>query len=333
MNIRNRCAVGLMAGVLLTGGFCAGTMPATLTARAESIFSPNIVNFVSRNVYHPTTTNENEDAILQGGEIRFLQNTKTKNQQLSAVIRSQDGKILVVDGGQAADAEHLIATIQEMGGGVVDAWIITHPQTDHVGGLYEVLKNHSGELDIRNIYYNFTDYDWYKTADPDECGMVWVLMEQLNQLDPSIVHGHMERDQEVRLSDSLSFRVMNSPVLTSGPYAVNSSGLMYDVTIDGKHLIILGDMGEEVGNQLMEAGVLDGVTADLVQMSHHGQDGVGQAFYQKLNPQACIWPTTSWIFDPGTNPNGLLTETTKKWIADLGIARNYVTINGDVILH
>ena len=67
----------------------------------------------------PTRTDNFDEApVFSGGEIRFLANTSTEQQQLSGVFRSSDGKVLVVDGGVAADTEHLISVLQEYGGTV-----------------------------------------------------------------------------------------------------------------------------------------------------------------------------------------------------------------------
>ena len=281
---------------------------------------------------HERTNNFDEEPELAGGEIRFLENRGSIGQQLSAVIQSSDGHLVVVDGGQPDDDLHLLQTILEKGGRV-DAWLITHPQTDHVGALTEILDKHSNDIRIDGFYYNFADLSWYQKADPDEFGAVWVLTEQLRSKGEGRLHDRMEAGDEVRVSDNLSFRVLNSPVLTDGAYAVNSSGLMYDICVNGKHLIILGDMGEQVGDDLMNAGILEGITADYVQMSHHGQDGVSEAFYRRLQPENCIWPTTDWIYYAGLmNRSGLKTALVKGWISRLPVKYNYVTIGDDVII-
>lgn len=60
-------------------------------------------------------------------------------QMLSSVIRSQNGSLVVVDGGWEADGGYLVEHIKA-NGGVVDAWLITHPHSDHAGALYDILK-------------------------------------------------------------------------------------------------------------------------------------------------------------------------------------------------
>ncbi|MDO4439340.1 MAG: MBL fold metallo-hydrolase [Eubacteriales bacterium] len=283
-------------------------------------------------VNSPETTNVDGEHVLSGGEMRFLTNKGSDSQQLSAILKSSDGKIVVVDGGVSADTDHLLQNIKEMGG-YVDAWLITHPQQDHIGALTEILNNRSTEIDIRNIYYNFHEPEWYQEVDPEECGIVFVLNDALSKYPQDRVHGEISKGTLIELSDKLTIKVMNDPVKMNDVYAVNNSSLMYDICIDGKHVIILGDMGPVAGRQLMNEGVLEGVTADFVQISHHGQNGVDEEFYKRLNPKNCIWPTTKWLYNVQTdNQFGFKTNETKAWIDKLNTEHNYTTKDEDVII-
>ncbi len=276
--------------------------------------------------------NLDQEPLLNGGEVRFLANLGSSAQQLSAVFKSSDGSLLVVDGGQAADTEHLVSTIKELGG-KVDAWLITHPHSDHVGALTSILSSGRDDITIDAIYYNFFEQSWYSEFDPDESGTVYKLREAFNDAGETKLNGSMGRGDEVIISDAMSFKVLNDPLSTSGIYAGNSAGLLYDINIDGKHFIILGDMSEEAGDTLMEAGILDGITCDFVQIAHHGQTGVSDAFYNALNPSYCIWPTNSYIYNAvGSSLSGLGTTKTKLCISKLKVKSNFVTLGRDVII-
>lgn len=276
----------------------------------------------------PRTDNTDLSPELSGGEIRFLKNGAGEQQELCAVIRSSDGKVIVVDGGVEADADHLYRTLMELGG-TVNAWFITHPHSDHVGGLYAILKDHK-DVNIENIYGSFFEYDWYAQVDPGEVGMLWVLYDELGKLPQEKVHYGIKRNDVIRLSDNLSVRVMNDIKKSEGNFAVNSSGLMYDITVNGKHLIILGDMGETVGNINYAEGVIENLVCDYLQTAHHGQNGVGEVFYRVCNPKNVIWNTTKKIFN---NENATYrTNEVKKWFSNLSIENHYSTVAGDVII-
>lgn len=274
--------------------------------------------------------NLDESPVLNGGEVRFLKNNTDDVQQLSVVMKSSDGKVIVIDGGWKDDAEHLLSVIREFGG-TVDAWLITHPQADHVGAIITILREHKDEINIKNFYYNFYDKMWYRKVDEKEIGSVSQLIDEFEKLPEEVKHSSMVRDDVVTLSDNLSFRVMNSPVPTRDRYAVNASGLMYDITIDSKHFIILGDMAAQVGDVLVSWGVLDGVVCDYVQLAHHGQEGVSRSFYEKLAPKNAIWPTPKWLFE-STEESGYETYATKVWMQELKVNNNYAATEHDVVI-
>lgn len=84
------------------------------------------------------------------GELWMLGST-TGAQNLSIVIRSPHGKLIVIDGGWEADADKLSSLILQQGG-KVDAWLITHPHEDHVGALYTILNDTGRKIKIDKIY-------------------------------------------------------------------------------------------------------------------------------------------------------------------------------------
>lgn len=275
--------------------------------------------------------NMSSDGVLSGGVIMFLRNNATRQQQLCGFVKSSDGKTVVIDGGVEQDADHLYNVIKE-NGGYVDAWVITHPQTDHVGGLYAMLRDHK-DIDIRNIYYRFFEYEWYEKVDPEEIGMLYHLMQVFAEVPAERLHSDIKRNDVIKLSDKLSVRVMNDPKKSEGTFAVNGSGVMYDITVDGKHLVILGDMSELVGNEHYSEGVLENLACDYLQVSHHGQNGVGETFYRVCDPANCIWSTTESIYNAVKgNYKGYLTWLTKEWLSKLNVKENFTTVNDDVVI-
>ncbi len=88
---------------------------------------------------------------------------KGNTQSCGYVIRTQNGKLIMVDGGVEADAPILLDYINRFGNGKVDYWIITHGHIDHVGALTTLLENEN--IIIENICYSLNPLEWYKEYD------------------------------------------------------------------------------------------------------------------------------------------------------------------------
>lgn len=114
------------------------------------------------------------------GELWMLAST-TGAQNLSIVIKSPHGKLIVVDGGWEADATKLSELILQQGG-KVDAWLITHPHEDHVGALCAILNDSSRKIKIDKIYCSLATPDWYRQVSPTGAGIADQLLSAFTKL-------------------------------------------------------------------------------------------------------------------------------------------------------
>ena len=82
----------------------------------------------------------------------------TNIQMNSFLITTEYGKVIAIDGGHRQDARYFIDYLQEVTGASVphlDAWFLTHPHNDHVDAFLEVMENHSDEISVERVYFNF----------------------------------------------------------------------------------------------------------------------------------------------------------------------------------
>lgn len=168
-----RCAAGMMAALMLMtageGGFTSFA--------AQSLNSP------SKIVISNTQTQEGNVSALQSapvttaafgtvttpvtdassyfgaGRMTMLANHDTRAQQLAVIIENGAGGLIVVDGGWQENSAYVLDQIKQRGGHVA-AWLLTHPDSDHVGALADILYNHSSEITIDGIYYSFLEDSW-----------------------------------------------------------------------------------------------------------------------------------------------------------------------------
>lgn len=276
------------------------------------------------------TTTTSTSAGTGVGELWML-GSDTGAQNLSIVIKSNKGKLIVVDGGWEADAEKLSKLILEQGG-TVDAWLITHPHEDHVGALCAILNDKNNKIQIKNVYCSLATPEWYRTVSPTGAGIADQLINALAKLPAGVIKANIGRGTEIHLDD-VNIRVLNSRgTFTSN--GVNNSSLVYKINVNGVSILILGDLAYDGGKNLLKTCTAEELKSDIVQMAHHGQQGVDRDVYAHIAPTTCLWPTPAWLWNNdngggfGSGPWGTL--ETRRWMESLDVKENYSLKDGDV---
>lgn len=272
-----------------------------------------------------------DGSYLGGAKLTLLAN-QSDSQMLSAILETKNGSLIVIDGGTEADAPYLMQKIQEKGGHV-SAWLITHPHSDHVGAITKLL-NDGAPIAIDGIYYNLTSIEWYQTYESYRADMVAQFAGALGRVSPEKLHGNVKSGDQIQVDD-VTITVLNSPYLIE-TNSINNSSVAYSLAVNGKHIVFLGDMGEEAGQRLMQEYQGRTIECDIVQMAHHGQFGVSREVYEALSPDICLWPTPNWLWNndigTGYNSGPWTTLTTRSWMDQLGVKANYAIKDGDQVI-
>ena len=267
------------------------------------------------------------------GELWML-GSATGAQNLSIVIRSPHGKLIVIDGGWEVDADKLSSLILQQGG-EVSAWLITHPHEDHVGALYAILNDTARKIKIDKIYCSLASPDWYRQVSPTGSGIADQLLSAFTKLPAGTVTNTIGRGTEINIDD-VNIHVLNN----RGVYTyngVNNSSLVYKIRVSGQSILILGDLAYDGGKDLIKTCTAAELKSDIVQMAHHGQQGVDQDAYARIAPTTCLWPTPAWLWNNdngggvGSGPWGTL--TTRAWMDALRVKDNRSLKDGDVHMY
>lgn len=295
------------------------------------------------NVQNGSTTPTYTDSTigLGGASITMIKGEQS-GQQISIVIESNDGSLIVVDGGLKTNAPYLAKYIKDRGGKVA-AWLLTHPHEDHVGALAVILEQQKKEghpdyynIDPGQIYYGFAPLAFYEQYEPaHRIPMMKEIMEDLAQYDSAKRHESSPAGTSFTYGN-VAVEVLNTPYsipIDSG----NNSSVCYMITINGKKLLITGDLPYEAAGKLMEERGADKLKADIVQMAHHGQHGGSFAFYSAVNPRYALWPSSQELWnkrkDAFTEDQESYTVAlTKFWMNKLGVEKNFVMADGNWVL-
>lgn len=266
------------------------------------------------------------EPILGGASITML-NSQTNSQILSAIIETSQGSLIVVDGGLGEDGDYLLSQIQARGGHV-SAWFLTHPHGDHVGALYKILQDGAQGIQIDGIYYSMGNEDWYRIHDQEEQTMAISLLGTFAGLPQDKLH-QVSRNQFFQVDDVI-IQVMNDRYELSEDKG-NNAGIVYKMLINNKKVLFLGDLAAAGGERLLADCGAEQLQADIVQMAHHGQNGVSENVYRAINPSICLWPTPQWLWEHDGSKWTIL--DTKSWMTKLGDLKHYVMKDGDQVIY
>jgi len=253
---------------------------------------------------------------------------QTHTQMMSYVIRTVNGKVIVIDGGNAGDGPYLADFLEGLGN-VVDAWFISHAHSDHFDALREILKQ-PGALEIKALYGSMPSEAWI-----DEVGTLGeqlpfkMFNSALAQAGRSITELELGQAMDI---DGVHIEVLGvkNPEIKANP--LNNSSIVLRMTDAVKSVLFLADLGVEGGNKLLAGPYANRLPSDYVQMAHHGQNGVNEAFYQRVNPAYCLWPAPKWLWDNdnggGENSGSWRTLEVRAWMDKLSIKAHYPMFEG-----
>ncbi len=258
---------------------------------------------------------------------------QTSSQIMSYVIRTSGGKLIVIDGGVTGDAAYLKGFLAAMGN-EVEAWIISHAHDDHFGALIPLL----GQPDaphIKTLYGSLPDWDWIKKygyGDQD-INPYAEFLEALRKANLHITELAPGADFQI---DGVRMEVFGVRNLEITQNAINNSSLVWRMSDGGKSILFLADLGVEGGQKLLKSPYASRLHADYLQMAHHGQNGVDEAFYRAVNPSYCIWPTPLWLWDndsgKGKGSGPWQTLEVRAWMDKLHIKRHFVMTDGLLVI-
>ena len=115
--------------------------------------------------------------------------------------------------------------------------------------------------------------------------------------------------------------------------SLNPSSVVYRVETSGESVLFLGDMDWRAEEKILRE-FPEELRCRVVQMAHHGQQGVTEKFYRHISPRVCLWPTPEWLWNndigAGFDTGPYKTLETRGWMEKMNTVNyhfeNTVTI-------
>ena len=222
---------------------------------------------------------------LEPAKVIFPKN-QTIAQGLSVLVNDGYGNLIVFDGGRVEDADYLCDIIKD-NGGVVKTWFITHIHDDHIGALYKILSDKRSDIEIKELYYDFADFDWYYSKMGNDAGIYYLFINAIDEYNkfltknnkPNIMiynksnnftnrdsfyynfedKSYSDDSKQNRniASDSMSVDILNNCYLLDQD-PINNTSIVYVVEFgEGKkvQMYIFGDLGYKGGEKLFDESI------------------------------------------------------------------------------
>lgn len=245
----------------------------------------------------------------------------------SYVFRMSNGKVVVMDGGVKEETIYLRGFLAALGN-KVEIWFVSHPHSDHMGALNEILKA-PGELKIEKICHSGFSAS-FCGSEPDSKAAADEFYLNLKKSGIPVVN--VTQPGLIMQVDRTKFKILsgtNEDIILN-PF--NNSSMVIRVWDSKKSVLFLGDAGREEGSRLLDGPYRKDLDCDYLQMAHHGQKGVSKDFYRSIRFKACLWPSPSWVFNndagKGFNTHTFETVEIRNLVDSLGIKKNYISCKG-----
>ncbi len=228
-----------------------------------------IVYLVSKNVgddkaFNPKPVNPNSENMLI---VHYLD----VGQGDCEFIELPDGRCLLIDAGESDYSDTVIKTIRDLGYDKIDCIIGTHPHSDHIGGLKNVIDS----FDVGEIYMPRASNDTYSFEK---------LLRKISEKGLKITAA--EAGKTVLESDEYTMKLLapNSTYYED----LNNYSAVLKLEYNGFSFLFTGD-AERLSESEMLENFGDELDCDVLKVGHHGSRYSSSAeFLSAVSPSYAI---------------------------------------------
>ncbi|HET8688809.1 MAG TPA: MBL fold metallo-hydrolase, partial [Methanosarcina sp.] len=190
--------------------------------------------------------------------------------QGDSILLEIDGKSMLVDSGESDQGKVVTAYLQDQGISTLDYVVATHPHSDHIGGMNEILNNFQVE--------HFVDSGYPHTSKTYE--NMLTTIDQKN-----IPFQVAQAGQKIDFDPAVDIEVLNPAKTYSED--LNENSVVLKVTYGTTSFLLMGDAGLETEERIMKAGY--NVDSDILKVGHHAsRSGSGASFISAVSPEVSV---------------------------------------------
>ena len=194
--------------------------------------------------------------------------------QAQSLLLTCGGEAMLIDAGEYAAGGKVLAALSRAGVPSLSAATLTHPHSDHYGGLRTVLQKIPAAA-------------FYTAAVPEEQLPTVTSYARLWQTlaEQSVPSAYLAAGDTLSLGEAVI--TVLSPMPGAACENLNNYSLVLRVEYGGTALLLMGDAEEETESALLQGGAA--LAADVLVVGHHGSGtGSGEAFLSAVSPRIAV---------------------------------------------
>lgn len=254
--------------------------------------------------YKSIETDEKEYQENTGFYVHYLD----VNQGDSTLIQSkEDGIVALIDGGERAESKKILEYLDKLGIDKINYLVASHPHSDHIGGLIEIIEN----IEVENIIM------------PDKVHTTKTFenfIEAIEKKENINIIVDLE-DEYIIGKSKVKILKPNEKNYTN----INNYSIIMQIDYLGSTFLFTGD-GEKLVEESLVKIYGNDLKSDVLKVSHHGsRTSSTKGFLDKVDPMISV------IFAKENNRYNLPNKEIEKKLKK--ISEVYRTdINGDIII-
>ncbi len=191
------------------------------------------------------------------------------------VIRERGGAVILVDGGsvgvQNVGEKRLIPYLKAKGIRCIDCVFVSHTDSDHISGIKEILEEMPVYSDYRESPAGYTGMPVIKSialpviAEPPK---EYASLEELAR-EKHVKIYYLAAGDRISFGERLSFSCL-APKRDVAYADINAASMVLLASYEELDILLTGDMDAAGEAMLIEDGVLEGISVEILKVAHHG---------------------------------------------------------------
>ena len=235
--------------------------------------------------------------------------------QGDSILAQEGDKQILIDGGPDSTVLERLGNTMPAGDREIDLVILTHPHSDHVNGLAQVLSRYNvDKILATDVVAPIAGYRRWKEL---------IAEDNIPVDDPQKIQTEKVNDMEYDVLSAGTQAGIRGSEHDGNSDGLNDSSIVGMLKFGSRRFLLMGDATTVIENKLMAAG--DELTADFLKVGHHGSTySTSEKFIDAVAP---VYAATSV---GAKNPYGNPAWRVMQLVKNKGVVGYRTDLNGTV---